>query len=201
MKKALLLAASVALVAPQAFAQAKNFEGFSAAANLEIASPKIELAGTALPDSVSGTSTNVGLQARYDLPLDKQFVLGFGGSYTLGDRKVGDSAANGVTLKSRSNYSLDLTPGVAVSDTMLVYGKFAILRGTGSSTNIASGVETTNDLKGLGYGLGVRSMIDKNMFLQAAYDYNKYDDYTDGVTGVTGKATSSIFSIGVGYKF
>jgi opacity protein-like surface antigen len=198
MNKVLFISVCLVISVPQAFAQANLFEGFSASADLEIASPKIELSGTGISQSLTGNTTNVGLQARYDLSLDKQFVVGFGGSYTLGDRKVGDSAFAGA-LKTRGIYSLDLTPGVAVSDTMLVYGKLAILRGTGVSTGIASGTETTNDLKGLGYGIGVRSMIDKNMFFQAAYDFSKYDDFTD--SGVTAKSTGSIFSLGVGYKF
>jgi opacity protein-like surface antigen len=61
------------------------------------------------------------------------------------------------------------------------------------------GVETTTSIDGVGYGLGLRGMLDKNLFFQVGYDENQFNEKTIG--GVAVKPKASIFSLGVGYKF
>ena len=101
MKKALLLAATVAFIAPQAFAQAKSFEGFSVGANLAIAKTTTEPAGIA---SESGNSNNLDLQAQYSFALAPQFVLGLGVTLGTGTNKAGNyGATDEISTKNRNS--------------------------------------------------------------------------------------------------
>jgi outer membrane immunogenic protein len=195
MKKALLLAASVAFIAPQAFAQAKNFEGFSVGANLAVAKSTTEPTGVA---SESGNTNSLDLQAQYSLALAPQFVLGLGLTLGTGNNKAGTFATGDESI-TKNRMSLDIIPGYALSNNMLVFGKVSMLSADGASTT-AAGVETKKSLSGVGYGFGLRGMIDKNMFYQLGYDINKYND-VEYVPGTSVKGTSSVFSLGVGYKF
>lgn len=194
MKKALLLVASVAFIAPQAFAQAKSFEGFSVGANLAIAKSTTEPAGVA---SESGNTTGLDLQAQYSLALAPQFVLGLGLTLGTGNNKAG-TFTTGDDVITKNRMAFDIIPGYAISSSMLLFGKVSALSADGVVTN--AGVDSKKSLSGMGYGFGLRGMIDKNMFYQLGYDINKYND-VEYAPGATTKGTSSVFSLGAGYKF
>ncbi len=192
MKKASLFAACLIVAAPQVFAQAKNFEGFSLGANAEFTRSTVDANGL----SDSGNSSGLGLQAQYNFALTNQFVLGVGATLSFGNHNAASNTGPlGVTVYSKNNTSLDLTPGFALSDSMLLYGKISALSGTAQDDTFS----TSTNLSGIGYGIGLRSMIDKNLFFQIGYDSNKYNDITDN--GVSVSPKSSIFSLGMGYKF
>lgn len=190
MKKTLLLIACTALVSPLAFAQAKNFEGFSLGANIANTKTTFEDATT----SIDGTTTGLDLNAQYNWALGQDFVLGVGVTMGTSNNKAGTSAANrDVTTKNR--YALEFTPGLAVSKDVLLYGKVASLSGTAEIDGLGS-----EGISGVGYGLGVRGLVDKNLFWQVGYDLNQYAEKTSATLG-TYKAKSSIFSLGMGFKF
>lgn len=192
MKKALIALACTALATPLVFAQAKNFEGLSLSASL--ANTKTTFDDSTNAVSYDGTSTGVDFNAQYNWALGQEFVLGVGLTMGTGNNKAGTTAAgNDITTKNR--YALEFTPGFAVSKDLLVYGKIASIGGTADVSGVGSESGT-----GVGYGLGVRGMLDKNMFWQVGYDLNQYAEKSSGTLG-TYKAKSSVFSLGVGYKF
>lgn len=183
MKKMLLAIACTALVTPLAFAQAKNFEGFSLGASLANAKTTVEFPAS----STDGTTTGLDLTAQYNWALGPEFVLGVGLTMGTGNNKAGTTGGNDINLKNR--YALEFTPGLAVSKDVLLFGKVAYLNGTAESAG------TSDSLTGVGYGIGVRGMIDKSMFWQVGYDANQYQEKN------TAKAKASIFSLGIGAKF
>lgn len=189
MKKTLLAIACTALATPMVFAQAKNFEGFSLGAS--IANAKSTVDSTSF-GSTDGTSTGLDLQAQYNFALGQDFVLGVGLNAGTGNNKAGDFGGGDITVKKR--YALEFTPGFALSKDMLVYGKVAALNAT-----LENGGSSEN-LSGVGYGLGLRGMVDKNMYWQVGYDLNQYGEKSDTVGG-SYKLKSNVFSLGVGYKF
>jgi opacity protein-like surface antigen len=195
MKKALILAASFAFMAPQAFAQAKSFEGFSVGANLAVAKTTTEPNGIA---SESGNTTGLDIQAQYAIAFSPQFVLGLGATLGTGNNNAGTFSTVGADVSTKNRISLDIVPGVAISNSMMVFGKVSFLNADGVQT--IAGIETKKNLSGTGYGFGLRGMVDKNMFYQLGYDMNKYND-VEYVPGTAVKGTSSVFSLGVGYKF
>lgn len=183
MKKIALALACTALATPLVFAQAKNFEGLSLAASLANTKTTIDATGAA---SIDGTSTGLDFTAQYNWALGQDFVLGVGLNMGTGNNKAGTSGTTDVVTKNR--YALEFTPGYAVTKDVLVYGKIASLSATAEGTSSES-------ISGLGYGLGVRGMVDKNLFWQVGYDMNKYDEKN------TATVKSNVFSLGIGYKF
>lgn len=191
MKKTLLVIACTALATPLVFAQAKNFEGFSIGAN--IANTKTTFSDAT--GDIDGTTTGLNLNAQYNWALGQEFVLGVGVTMGTGNNKAGATTAGNRDVTTKNLYALEFTPGFAVSKDVLFYGKIASLSGTAEVDGLGS-----EGISGIGYGLGVRGMVDKNMFWQAGYDLNQYAEKTSATFG-TYKAKSSVFSLGMGYKF
>ena len=183
MKLTTLLALSAALVAPTAFAQAQNFAGFSLGGNLEFAQTKRETTTT----SDTGSGTGLSVQGQYNFVVTPQVVLGVGGTMGLGNRKAGTFTSVDYTAKNA--YALDFTGGWAMNN-MLFYGKVSSLNVTLTCDNC-----TEETFTGVGYGLGLRSMIDKNMYWQTGYDWNTYTE-KNGT-----KPSAGVFGLGLGYKF
>jgi outer membrane immunogenic protein len=190
MKKVILAAVVAAsFAAPQAFAQAKNFEGFSVAGGLNVATSKLE---NTTVNSMSGTSTNGVLEAQYAAALGEKFVLAGGVSLGLGDSMIG--TYNGKDVKLQDASSIYVKPGYAVSNDIAVYGKVSAV----SATATYPGAQSLN-LSGIGYGVGVQVLSGKNVFYQVEYLQTKFDDKLVGTT--LNKVDSSAVSFAIGYKF
>lgn len=193
MKKLIALTAVAATfsVAP-ALAQSRNFEGLSLGANVEFDRSSVEATGGT---SDSGNSTGVGLQAQYAWGLGSNFLLGVGLTASTGNRKAG-LYANGTEAYTKDRYSFDLIPSLAASDKVLVFLKVSSFAATGTSSDGTS----TSSLQGLGYGLGVRAMIDRSLFWQLGYDSIRFNDVTFG-NGTVAKFKSDVLFLGAGYRF
>lgn len=190
MKKIMLATALIAaFAAPQAFAQAKNFEGFSVLGGLNVASSKIEAAGTS---SATSTSTNVALQAQYAWALGNQFVLGVGATVGAGDLVFATGTAGDIKLKDSA--AVYIAPGFAVSDSTLLYGKIASTSGTVYDNSGSLSVT------GVGYGIGAQFKSGNNLFYQVEYLQNNFADKNNNA-GTTFKTSTGGLSFGVGYKF
>lgn len=188
MKKIVLAVAGTVLATPLVFAQAKNFEGFSIGASLANAKTSIE-STTGASTAFEGTSTGIDLNAQYNWALGQAFVLGVGVTVGTGNNKVGSSSSVGdIVTKNRA--AVEFVPGYAVSNDMLIYGKIASLAATG-----ANDVGVSSTYAGIGYGIGLRGMMNKNMYWQIGYDMNQYAEKSNE------KLKSSVFSLGMGYKF
>ena len=124
MKKTLLLVASVAFAAPQAFAQAKSFEGFSLGANMAITTSTVDFTKAGITLSNNDTTTGLDLQAQYAAALGPQFVLGVGVTAGTGVNKAGALTSGGTTIEftTKNRTSFDIIPGYAISDTAMVFG-------------------------------------------------------------------------------
>lgn len=145
--------------------------------------------------SDTGQSTALGLQARYDWSLAPNFAVGLGGSYSSGNHQAG-TYANGTAASINNRYSLDIIPTVALANNFQLYGKLSSIYGAAASNDGSS----TANVQGVGYGLGVRQMLDKNMYWQAGYDLNQFNDVSFS-TGTTSSLKENVLSIGIGYKF
>ena len=189
MKKIMLATALIAaFAAPQAFAQAKNFEGFSVFGGLNVANSKIENNTTS---SATSTSTNVTLQAQYAWALGDQFVLGVGAAAGAGDLTFAAGLAGDIKLKD--NAAVFIAPGFAVSNSTLVYGKIASTSGTVYDNSGSFSVT------GVGYGIGAQFKSGNNLYYQVEFLQNNFADKDYG--GKTWKTSTGGLSFGVGYKF
>lgn len=197
MKKALVAAACFALCTPAVFAQAKNFEGFSLGANYESTN-------TTLSDAIgsdSGSGSGLGIQAKYTFALANAFTLGLGATYSTGNHQAAIAASPTGLLSNiytNNNFSLDVEPGYAFSNSTLGYAKVSAI----GATLFSDSGSFSQTISGIGYGLGVRALVDKNMFVQMGYDYNVYQDIAPAAAAGNSLTTrGSVFSIGAGYKF
>lgn len=204
MKKLLIaVAAAATLAAPQAFAQAKNFEGFSVLGGLNFANNTSEITSTVFNGSASESSQNLGLQAQYNFALGQSFVLGVGASLGLGETKAGvlNTGSASVAVKVTESSSVYIAPSFAATPTLLVYGKLASLNGKVEAKNTSSTAPTTQNLSGVGYGAGVQSYLSKNLFAQVEVMQNNYNDRSFTALSESDKSKATVLSIGVGYKF
>lgn len=196
MKKLMLATALIAAVAaPQAFAQAKHFEGFSVFGGVNVANSTFDRTLTNGAGSASATSraTNIALQAQYAWALGDQFVLGVGATVGAGDLLFGTWGGSGGDLKLKDTAAVYIAPGIAVSDSTLLYGKVASTSGTVYDNSGSLSVA------GVGYGLGAQFKSGNNLFYQVEFMQNNYNN-KDYATW-TDKFRTSAISFGVGYKF
>nr|WP_315464616.1 outer membrane beta-barrel protein [uncultured Rhodoferax sp.] len=145
--------------------------------------------------SDGGATTSASVQARYDWSLTPTFAVGLGASYSSGNHAFG-SYATGTAATVNNRYSLDIVPTIALSNNYQLFGKLSSIYGTAASTD---GVATSS-VQGVGYGIGVRKMLDKNLYVQAGYDLNQFRDVTFS-NGTTAALQETVYSIGIGYKF
>ncbi len=198
MKKVLIAAAVAAsCIAPQAFAQtngANGFTGFSAGANANASTSSTEVrSGNGYAD-MGKSSQDVSLQAAYGFAMGNNYVLGLGATYGLGDLKYGTSGIPGAgNLKGKDAYSIYLEPGYAISNSTLVYGKLAYLSMKGEVSG------ASEDFSGVGYGVGIRHKLNKNLFLQGEITQSEYSDET--MLNTTYKPSGTTGTVGIGYQF
>ena len=196
-----MIAAAVAAscIVPQAFAQtngASGFTGFSAAANANASTSSTEVSGNGAYVDMGKSSQDVSLQAAYGFAMGNNYVLGLGATYALGDLKFGSASAGGLTasLKGKDAYSIYLEPGYAISNSTLVYAKLAYLGMKGEVNGGAS-----EDFSGVGYGIGVRHKLSKNLFLQGEIAQSEYSD--ENISNANYKPSGTTGTVGIGYQF
>ncbi|MDH4479375.1 MAG: outer membrane beta-barrel protein [Rhodoferax sp.] len=200
--KAFLLAAvvSTATLAPQAFAQGRNFEGFSVGANATSSSVGTDAKGLGVSDKFGDSSENFGLQAAYGFPMGSNGVLGLGGTYTLADFNAGNisSGSTAMKLKGKDMYSLYVEPGFLVNPSTLIFAKAAYISMKGE-TSIVGSTGGSENFDGLGYGAGVRMSFGKSAFWQFELTQSDYNAKT--VSAINLKPSAFNRTIGVGFRF
>jgi len=228
MKRLIIASASLALLASPYFAsaQAKNFEGFFAEAGLGYGTFNGSLSG----GNLSSGSTSLGaysvdantiksflgvIGGGYSFALTNEFVLGVGGSYSPSRSASASSTINlpaalggGTSTGAgavQNIYSLYLSPGFAISQDSLVYGKV----GYTGATAVFSGATPNLNLNGYVLGLGFKKSFDKNLygFVEGKYasfgskdlDTNALSPSITNTGSMSAKGMDVI--VGVGYKF
>lgn len=193
MKKVIAIAVALsALGTAQVFAQAKNFEGFTMGANLEFDNGKMSATDGS---SGNGHKTGLGLQAQYNWAMNNQWLIGMGIGTSTGHRNAG-TYASGVGAYTKDRDSLDLMPGYAIDNKLMVFGKLSSITAKALSDD---GVSTAT-AHGTGYGIGLRGLIDNHTYWQAGLDTHRYRNVAFG-TGTASSLKDNVLSVGVGYKF
>lgn len=211
MKKIIALAAIAAACSTSAFAQVSNFTGPSVGVNLDLVSSSIELNDFA--GNNAGRKNNIGLgdmgataQAAYGFELSPKTVISVGATYGLtgyngykGTDSVADGSGNS-TLKVKNVMSLYVEPGYLVNNTTLAYAKLGY-ESAKLDASFSDGSASV-DINGMSYGFGMRTMLDKNLFIQAEVKRVSYNRSNfPGDTESNFKADATVGSVGIGYKF
>ena len=169
-----------------ASAQVSNFTGFSGAVNLSAAATKTKIDTDY--DGLGGENWVGSFQGAYGIEMSNSSVLGMGLTYAAGKSKsgslVGDDGVTTYTGSLKNQYSLYLEPGTLLSDNTLFYGKISYEKAKLALDGSDGSVAASKSVKGTGYGLGLRHMLDKTKFVQVEF-----------------KSSTTLGTIGIGMKF
>ena len=196
-------AAAIALSATQSFAQAQNFEGFSAGLDYNSAQSSTTYkskTGFLGGETISGGGAGQfgSLQAQYAIALNESFVLGIGATVALNSYSLGSLFTTlNVEGTQKQQWSLDIMPGFAITDSILAYGRASYINASAAAASISGSTESS--ITGTGYGVGLKVLASKNIYWHVDYVQNTYAN-VELPTSIS-TLSSNIFSLGVGYKF
>ncbi len=219
-KKIIALMISLIAMPTFAFSQAKNFAGPSLAITGGVVGNNVD---THYSDGTSSRNEPIanfgdndiayGLDLSYAFQIDNNFLIGLGLVYTLNDTKAG-SFLGDIKFEAEDHRAIYIQPTYAFNNSFAGFAKLSYhqLDGVAKTTSaislplggsIANGQTTKGDFKGTGYGLGVRGLINQNIYLQAEIEYVDYDSQGGGSTSSVVKFSPETISgiISIGYKF
>ncbi len=227
----LALLASVA--ATPAFSQAKNFAGPSLAigggynsASVKNTETVKDLQSSRTDIAVGDTATvNFGennfnglIDLSYGILIDNNFVLSIGATYDLTDTEVdayisneasGDSSSAKAKLKN--HHSLYIQPTYLINNNTGIFAKLGYHKAKGNlnfSDSTLDPISFSKDLDGWGYGIGAKTFINNNTYLQFEGSLVKYRSKSGDITNsdldvfnesLKPEILSALISIG--YKF
>ena len=217
-----LLASSTSLMA-----QTKSFEGasigvFAGAFGVEAKGNANTTAGTGgggeTASSGSGQTGAVsgigGIDLSYAFGAGSGTVIGIGATYVPAKAKVttgssGDSSAGGaINVELKNHYTVYVQPTFVLNKDSAVFVKVnyaaADLSASGQNITITSG-----DISGWGAGVGLKTFLTPNAFIQVEANYTDYDTVTARRTNAgTGRITTASGDpkvaqglVTLGYKF
>ena len=225
-KKIKTLCCTVAMLATTAatpaLSQSKNFAGPSIAIGGGYSSQNYNLKFTDTgtdPDSVlkfnnGNNDFSALIDLGYGFQLDKNFTLTIGGTYDLTKSKVtpldfydGDvDETTKVTSELKDHYSLYLQPTYLVNDSTGLFAKLSynFVKSVGKISVDADSVSNSKNLEGWGYGIGARSFLDKNLYIQVEGNYVEYESHNvifDSEISSSHKPKVLSALLSIGYKF
>jgi hypothetical protein len=208
-----LLASSTSLMA-----QSKSFEGasiglFGSMIGAEVDGKVTDSNSAVSTGSIGKVTPVAGLDASYTFATGSNGFIGIGATYLAGEAEFGLGNADSVETgaknfkgKIKDHYTVYIQPGYAVSKDSAVYGKLSYNH---ADFNVSNAVKQPGDLEGWGAGVGLKTFLTANTFVQAEASYTEYDTLTatKTATGGTGLVTASgtpaiaAGTITIGYKF
>ena len=208
-----LLASSTSLMA-----QSKSFEGISVSLFGSIMGAEVDGTVTDSNNAVSSGSIGkiapvAGIDAAYTFAAGSNGFIGVGATYLAGDAEFGignadssSDATKNFSGKIKDHYSVYIQPGYAVNKDSAVYGKISYNH---ADFNVSNAVRQPGDLEGWGYGIGLKTFLTPNAFMQVEASYTEYDTLTatrtatggTGVVTASGKPAIATGTISIGYKF
>jgi hypothetical protein len=208
-----LLASSTSLMA-----QSKSFEGasiglFGSMIGAEVDGKVTDSNSAVSTGSIGKVTPVAGLDASYTFAAGSNGFFGIGATYLAGEAEFGLGNADSVETgaknfkgKIKDHYTVYIQPGYALSKDSAVYGKLSYNH---ADFNVSNAVKQPGNLEGWGAGVGLKTFLTSNTFVQAEASYTEYDTLTatKTATGGTGLVTASgtpaiaAGTITIGYKF
>ena len=181
---------------------ATNFAGPEAGASVTMNSGSA-LIDSKVDDDYDGNSgqqsIGIKLHAGYGFEMGNDTVVLVGFNYNPTEIKAG--TVNTANLKIQNSWSLFLAPGMMLNDKSLAYVKLAYESGNLKYSDSGENIEQS--LTGLGYGIGLRTEINKSTFLETEIkqvSYSKFN-YKKGSVNVDLTPSATVGSVGVVFKF
>lgn len=212
--------------ATPALSQSKLFEGISLAINGSLngsaSNYKDRWSMGEIPigeydDKLGDVSTVFGSDLNYGFSLSNNFILGVGITYDFGKTKAGNTSlsyrgeddefvlVDGLKASIEDHKSIYIQPTYIVSSTTGLFAKLGYHDADYKLTHVGYGVSDSANLKGWGYGFGVKTFINNNLFIQAEAQQINYGSesytYAEGSSTITVKPKVYSGTISIGYKF
>lgn len=206
MKKKVLAIAFCTTVAGAAHAQSNAFEGFTAGLNISSVGSTTTLQDPASKGDLGQQSAVLGIELGYNLAASSNFILGLTATYDFANSKLGaiSDPEGSTTLKGQNRMSVNFKPGFLVTPTSMVYaivGYNAMSTKVNANSATAPSENFSKTLNGIGYGAGVATMVNKNIYVKAEVQQVNFNSWNpDGDAGSL-KPNLTIGTIGIGYKF
>jgi opacity protein-like surface antigen len=141
----------------------------------------------------------------YGISVDKNFALAIGGTYDLTKSKVDLINVDGTKINTelKDHYSIYIQPTYVINDSTGVFGKlnYNFAKNVGKVTGVTE--TSTKNLEGWGYGLGIKTFLSANTFVQLEGSYVDYNTHTATIDGDTISVNPEVLSavVSIGYKF
>jgi opacity protein-like surface antigen len=195
------LALTAAILPATSIADTKNFEGLSAALNLGFFSGGIKLTeGADIVDGFGGKQTfGAGFELAYGAKMSDTGVVTVGIDADLTQPEVFSATLGGDALsaKQKNRFGVFFAPGTVINKDTLLYGKLSYNSMKGEiSTNGASASDT---FTGMGYGLGVRTMISPTAFVKVEVNRVSFGAETIGDASIKPSGTTGVLGIGTSF--
>ena len=214
-----LLASSTSLMA-----QSKSFEGVNIALGVSAIGAEVSgntKSGQAQTNTNSGSIGKIAeisnLDIGYTLSLSNNGAVSIGGTYIPGKAKIGNgsfvASTPGLTESNQSvsaqfkdPYSLYIMPTYVISNNSAIFAKLSYNHVDLDMTASGTATITTkpSDLEGWGYGIGSKTMLDKNLYLQVEVNLTDYDAIKGTLSNgnsYTADPKTIAGTVSVGYKF
>jgi len=209
MKKNLLTIAMLASCT-SLFAQTTKFEGWAAGLGVSAGSLVNKITDTDGYDVDTGKVNTAGfLDFSYASVVGSSTLLAVGATYDLNKSKAASLTTSdyGASLISKNHYSLYVQPMYLISNDTAVFGKLAYhsFSGVIPRNEWYYDAEKSGKFNGIGYGFGVKTFLNKDLYLQVEagwVDYKKKSFYYDiGSIGYDYKVKSTNGAVSIGYQF
>ncbi len=204
-----LLASSTSLMA-----QTKSFSGPYASIFGGIVGAEVEGSASTPAGTVGGLSTAAtsasgsigkvtpigGIDLGYGFAAGPNFVIGVGATYIpvkaeVGVGKSDDSSSGGsYQAELKDHYTIYLQPTFVINKDSAFFAKVNYSHAdVSNSDNSTAGTKsriTSGDVKGYGFGLGLKTFLTPTTFVQIEANYTDYDTIKASRTGSDGRITS-----------
>jgi opacity protein-like surface antigen len=227
MKKILIVATIFSILSfNQAHANSGNFEGPAVALGLGVVGYNSEInyhssgGGSENPNynHQLGEVNAVGIiNLSYLKAMSEKWLIGGGISYDLNSARTGtsenivDGSGNfSATTKAKHHYSIYVQPTYAFTDTTALFAKLGyhsarITINDNEGMLISNFNQTSKDVNGVGYGFGIMTFLNKNVFVKTELEFVNYQrthvNYPARSGNLTYKLTSAAGIVSVGYRF
>ena len=191
--------------ATPALSQSKNFAGPSIAVYTGYTGTDTKVAIDGVNINFGENDVTYGADLAYSFPVDNNFLISIGATYDFDKIKAGSAGVDffddGTDLKLslKDHYSFYVEPAYAFNNSTALFAKLGYHQAKGSASS--DGVTVSKNFEGWGYGFGIKTFLNNNVFVKAEASLVEYDKET--FTQIAGSVKPETVSglISIGYKF
>ena len=214
-----LLASSTSLMA-----QSKSFQGVSLGLSASVVGAEVSGSSASSSPGTRTSSGSIGKVAEiaaidlsYGYPVNNNFLVAIGASYTPGKAKAGTGTYTGdgttgdtngkLNLEISDPYTIYIAPTYAVSKDAALYAKLGYSKAdvNVTATDSAALSRRPGDLEGITYAIGSKILLNNNVYIGVEASLTEYDAISatrsTGSVNVNADATVAQGTITLGYKF